>query len=610
ELMRQAMDGYFLDGLLAALHDAYRVQRTIMDPAVAADPQRLAGFLRGRPRLEAVLDVVHRTHGATALGRLGANFRHREPNRLHRLLAAHLAAGGSQATANFDRWIEACLGTPADEARLLHFHGEVDPTGHAEMLPFGALLGELEFGFRTDERDRLIRTLTGAGRRATAWIGYSFSDYFDVTPAVVEAIEEGRFAGHTMLWFDFSPSAPEVTNLGAATAVPEILRTAERHGARVERIAGWSGDALATLLEELGCDIDVAWRRPDPCPGCSPARPVAAPSDERIRREATVRLLARFDMGGRVSDDESFLGLRVRDLADAYQPEYWWKKGEYERGRAAALALLDPEQPWHDVRALLVDSRFDWIEGRLGRAGRRAVRAIRLMDAGSDPPFDVCVEALERFGRIAVHMARSPDTRRLPLQRLLRRLPDYPSRVAALREAIDATMRGRARGLENLVASESVRHLDDALENYRREIVAGARHRPTTTTDDAAATLARTRSRTIERFEQSESISSLLNYVHGNANIGFWDFPIADGLDWQRPMAELYATVGNVADIHRTALMTPYAHRPPSIAEAWHAGRSLDVSGWHRMRMWALWGANRFRTHRAHARRSSYPRSG
>ncbi len=60
ELMAQAMESYFLPGTLADLEAAYEAMKI-----VTKLPDE---FFEGRPRLEAVLDVVNRTHGPVALG--------------------------------------------------------------------------------------------------------------------------------------------------------------------------------------------------------------------------------------------------------------------------------------------------------------------------------------------------------------------------------------------------------------------------------------------------------------------------------------------------------------------------------------------------------------
>lgn len=556
DLMRQAM-AFFLDGVDIELENAYRAFAE-----VAGIDERT--YLAGRPRLEAVLDVIASAHGEEALASLTVNFVGRPVNRVHALLASHLAAGGRQVTANFDRFVEHAVSTAAFEAPH-HFHGEVETV--ADTLPFGALLGRIEHGFTLEARENMLAALVAPDTAAVAWFGYSFSDYFDATPAVVQAIDDGRLEGKTILWMDWAPTDISVTELeDPAKTAPEVIRTARRRGIRVLRIAGPTGDALFALLEAIGCELDPSWATAAACPGADRLAPPKIESDAAARRAATIRLLSRFGIVGRLARPDCAIDLPIEGLPGDVRAELLWKQGDYRRAHLAAGEALThaPRGVETDVRRDLLAARFDWIRGRFLSAGRRTIRALRTLDALAEPPRSLQAEALERFGRVAVAMRRNPDTRLLLLPWFSRAVADYESRVAALE-------RHRAQ-----IGGVQISHTADALHNFEREV----RGRDAADTRGAAEV----RSATVQRFSESESLDSFVDYVRGNANIGEWPFAVAAGETWQTGMAALYAAVGNDADVHRMTLLSRPATDAP-LRSVLDAAMQLDVTWWHRLRM-------------------------
>jgi len=547
ELMRQAMAGYFLPSTLDEVRAAYDGIRRVTGESEKR--------FEGRPRLEAVLDIASRTHGPAALAHLTTNFTGRPSNRVHRMLAAHLAAGGRQVTANFDRFIEHVA--PSGTTGPHHFHGEVEAP--LDVLPFGARLGAIEHGFDERDRELMLEALVDPRTVAIAWVGYSFSDYFDATPAVVGAIEAGGLDGKTILWFDHSSADPSVSGLPSAELLPAVIDAAVSRGLAIVRVVGRTGDGLFELLAALGCALDPGWSRAAACGGADGPVPSPYPADDAGRKAATLALLRRFGLLGRLPS--AALGLAVEDIPADDLAEYWWKRGRYALGRASALAAIGSSDAHRTVRCLLVHARFDWIEGRYLRAGREVLVAVRALDADPLAPRELVVEALERFGRIARDMRRMPDAALLALPRLRRRLPDYEARAeAALADG---------RGVDGVALAD----LRDALQNYRDFVVDPA----------APGSGASARARLIERFGQSESLDSYIDYVRGNANIGTWPFP-RSGDDWQTPMGLLYDVVGNAADRRRLTLFQP-SDGPLRELRPLRAARALDASDWHRFRM-------------------------
>lgn len=549
QLMKSAIKNFFIPQTLDEMSDAYASIR-----AVTGEPESL---FRGRPRLEAVLDVVNDVYGPEALAYLTPYFTARPSNRVHAMLGAHLDQGGRHVTANFDRFVEHVASPHAPE--INHFHGEVETDSDA--LPFGARLGAIEHGFDTTERARLLEPLSSPSTRCIAFIGYSFSDYFDVTPAVVSAIQAGALDDKTVIWLDFDHTLSEPTVVAAEPSDRRgIIGAARARGVAVVAIAGWSGDALFELLSEIGCRLDPAWAAPTQCDADDATLHPTYPASDEQRRAATVRLLSRFGMLGRLPSTR--LGLGIADIPASTLADYWWKKGRYERARDSAIAALEPHHPHRDIQALLLHARFDWIEGRLSKAATRTLAAISALDVEAGAPTALRAEALERYGRVAVAARRTPDARLLLLPRMRRRLPDYEHRVNTLLHARE-------------VGGAATSHLRDASETFRAEVL-GRR------ASSEAATVTH-RADLMERFSQSESIDAYVDYVRGNANRGSWELPRTNG-DWRPSMNDLYDIVGNVADKHRLTLFEPrgLARKQPN---PFHAARQVDASEYHRVRM-------------------------
>ena len=89
---------------------------------------------RSRPRLETILDVVHRVHGFPVLIDLLSDLQAPQPNGMHYFFAAHIRAGGRHITANFDPGIECAAAADGQEAAVLHFHGSLAITMRADNL--------------------------------------------------------------------------------------------------------------------------------------------------------------------------------------------------------------------------------------------------------------------------------------------------------------------------------------------------------------------------------------------------------------------------------------------------------------------------------------------
>lgn len=127
------------------------------------------------PRLEMVVEAIFRAIGIKALGPF-VPCATAPPNAWHRLAAQHVRAGGRHITCNIDDCIERCL--PSSVPHLpIHVHGKV---GSLRWESLGLRLSRVSRGMPIDLEDEIIRALMAS--RVLLFIGYSGSDFFDVTP--------------------------------------------------------------------------------------------------------------------------------------------------------------------------------------------------------------------------------------------------------------------------------------------------------------------------------------------------------------------------------------------------------------------------------------------
>ncbi len=360
-----------------------------------------------RPRLETVLDVAAGTYGVELLADAVGDLVVAPPNHHHRFFARHLAAGGSHITANFDTCIEKA--TAAAEVALrhrpLHFHGVLtDQPGASDLEALGARLSVIENGFPDDVARRLDEVLGRPEVRALVFVGYSGSDFFDVTPYLQERGLE-RLRGKLVAWVDRAPEPGP--NRAGRDATAGYLPEAMAAGAAVVQFTG--------PLELLTAQLHRAWALPDvPEPEADPAppwSPALAVSPE-LRLAATAMLYAR--MGFRQRTVETFghkAALTPQEhelLADAL-----WGIGRYraagekwELGRAGDT----PEAQGSRIeRAVAVR----WIRGQLVRAEREGWAAVqRFCHDSSGVSASTQLTLLETYLRVITHMRRLPDVRR------------------------------------------------------------------------------------------------------------------------------------------------------------------------------------------------------
>lgn len=404
------------------------------------------------PRLETVLGVALRRYGSRAHPVLD-DVRHAPPNWNHRFLAAHLAAGGAQITANFDSGIESAyahaLGRTPVDATIEHFHGRLSGTGTVADL--GATLAAIESGFTDDAAERLVGLVASAA--VTVLVGYSGSDFFDVDTAFARQRSD-RLAGREVLWIMHSDRCEwhEVTR--SPTDKPPLGAHLAAAGATVRYFCGPTGVLLQALGARWGMDVI-----PDAAVDHRPGRiPVEAPAPAE-RTAATLALFRELGIPAEVERILTTGGLGSEELSWPARAELLWEQGRWNTLRRLWRAHRPP--PGDLSAAVTRLERIGaclWVQGRLVPAylWLRWHRH-RLRPAGATvEPTDPVWPLAETEARVIEHMARTPELRliaRVLARRAVARLGQPSQRAGVhtyrrhhdLRTSLQAVAAGRGR---------------------------------------------------------------------------------------------------------------------------------------------------------------------
>ena len=408
----------------------------------------------------------------------------------------------------------------------------------------------LENGFPEETAARLNDLLGSAVVRAVVFVGYSGSDFFDVTPYF------GRrgarlLAGRTVVWLTYSPTTQPARS--ATDARAGYLPLLHEAGARVVELTG----PLSQLRDRLAraWRLEVAPISPEPAAAWQPQ---VMPTED-VRASGTAALYSRMGLRGRVITAlESKPELSTAEhamLADAY-----WGAGRYRQCREqwrAAKPGVDPDT----CASLRVDEgAILWIRGRLKAAERYLRRALDDL-VGPDSPIEPAIQLqlTETYARVLLHMQRLPDVRR-------RVRPEYTARAEEELRRLCDLLSGRL-GVQLTARAES------AQANL-------AATNTTESMNDHAAGM-----------EESEALHGWLNYTHGlyrqqaaDAAANGQPNPLTSANYYQ--LRDRQLALGATGDAARVALL-------PGAAVAfspWQVARDLiriDFTRWHRLRLLA-----------------------
>lgn len=523
ELTQRIFDAFFLPGTLDTIEALHRAIGSIDQPICPDLPPSIDPR---PPRLETVLGVAARVHGAQAIDQSIPDVADAEPNRLHRFFARHLALGGGHLTANFDRCIERAAGTATWPApNLLHFHGAV---GGGDEL--GATLARIEKGFPLDVATRFLTLLTS--RPLVLVAGYSGSDFFDVNAAIA-ALPPNALRGHHVIWLSHSAHTPHVIvprPEDPALTLFDILRA---RGAELTVLCGPTDFLLRRLADQWGLPPLGS-----PAPR-APVRP-SIPSDDTKRPEASFHLYL----------DVGLIG-EVRSLLPTVAPAL-----PAEQVRAVTSAVLWEAGRWNEVRRLWWRARPRTDITRVERIGAslwvqgRYMPALLWLDRYRRRVGGPARKTLaETEGRVLEHMLRTPD-----LRWLARRL--VPTVLTELGHADQSSGIHLYRRRSDLTTS-----------------LAGASRPP-----HHALTSS-------EWFGQAGNVLAWINYRHRVYRDSYQEGGDTDELRWNyRELQQHYRAAGSTSGAARVHLL-PGAHRVFSVWEVVASVCSLQYGWWQRVRI-------------------------
>lgn len=524
-LTDRALDYYFAPGTRQCLNKLY------------ADLE--APNAQYRPRLETVLDVLSDAHGLGALEDVLSDLANAAPNRHHLKVAEFQLSGAGVITANFDTCIERAAEGPVD---VVHFHGDVGPHGSLETL--GARLRVIDRGFSQVVQKQLQETLSGSDGGTLAFIGYSGSDFFDVTPFLLAFLKQS--APRQIVWHKYASHSLTVREADANDD-GEIISQAMGAGNRVLIAEGTLDELFDSLV-----DADVTQRAGAACVGATHPWEGRALPVEADRARATALLFGKLGYrSGTIDAFEGVVTLTASDhelMADAH-----WGRGEYREALTHWKAAYNGTGRDDRARRAEREGAILWITGRLVRAEVFLWRA--LMEYSACPnPVAPGVEAalLETYGRVISHMRRSPDSRYF--------VSEYRARFAemrtrALAEVAQERLEQTASiGLNNVVAAYE-RLPDLELEN------------------------------SVNVFQEREALHGWLNYNHASlrARVEQHSDQGVPAASEYRLQAQRQWVLGAKADYMRTMIL-PGAAAHFSVKEFLRAQCGVQMSLWNRIR--------------------------
>lgn len=521
-LTDRALDNYFEPGLADDLQNIYQ--------AIGAPDAEV------RPRLETVLDSLVAAYGLDGLADALSDLSTAAPNDVHSFFAAHIDRAGFHITANFDTCIERAA--PGDR-RPLHFHGKLGTD--TDLRELGARVSVIENGFPESLEENLDEILSNDELKALAFVGYSGSDFFDASPYLASRWE--LLKGKTVVWHEYG--GVEKTLAGSECDEHPHLRAARAAGAQVFLVRG--------LLRESLNELANAWgmRRLPPAPSRNPTWHRSLSPSAGQKREATLSLASQMGLRGLIIRLVESKGGELTHSETGQYADALWGAGRYRDALRAWGSVYSDETA--TSRALLTERQgaVMWIRGQYVRAERRLRRAlVRWVSPGSPIPASIQILLVEAYGRVLVHMRRSPDTRMLV-------------RTDQVERALE-----EAERLRKLLSNKEGIHIRARVQSLVADL---------SDKDDQQADAH------IEEFSQSESLHGWLNYRHHRIRQ-----QAANGILPSK--AELCSLIsaqqilGAHGDAARVLLLPGAEYAFPPLA-AWRAFQGLDITLWHRIRI-------------------------
>lgn len=520
-LTRRALKHGFLDKTQENIHDTYA--------GLGIDP-------KFRPRLEAVLQVLRNVHGTSELENVLADLTSAKSNDFHRFFANHLDVGGRHVTANFDMLIESEMRTKAD--KLIHIHGSFADSSGVDTL--GATLARIEAGFSLEMRELLDSALLASDLKHIVFVGYSGSDYFDMTPYLRETTSRGGFSGRRITVIQHSDCSPT-----AISPLPDVPLLDALRGSRggLAVVEGRTAEILAHIAS------DWAFAPPQPLPRDLPSDLVLPALPHDAKMHASLELYAHMGMFQQLNEYADGGG----NWPSAYiAAEYFWARGAYRQYSHWAKRQWTGEDTSSRARRGHVNATTHWIRGSY-------LRALRTVNRGLALPVtdvDIVIRLLELKGRIYVHMRHCPDVRGLVSRRRRRELALRIEAFASKHnQSIGVHMRERARSVAiDLLPEETA---EVGIERWDASVVA---------------------------FNEYESLNSVLNFQHSRLRRLVATEPHNVRLSDFVHLHERYKFVGMLEGARRVTLLPGGSYAFPF----WRTIRDLmgyEVTMYHKVRL-------------------------
>ncbi len=219
------------------------------------------------PRLESVLGGIVSVLGYDFLGRFD-NLFNPIPNYLHLFFAHHILKGGSHITLNLDLGIENALQklmsppvyhilTPSNISQqnvlsttspfILHLHGK-----HGESLSeLGLTIENVSKGFSDNIKKLIINRLRLSS--LLVFVGYSGSDFFDVTP-FFKGLHEHKvnLLKLDVVWIDHKKNGAGLHNYQTTKKFSPILNALSKCGAHCYIWDGITSDFIQRFASNWG----------------------------------------------------------------------------------------------------------------------------------------------------------------------------------------------------------------------------------------------------------------------------------------------------------------------------------------------------------------------
>lgn len=490
----------------------------------------------GRPRLETILDVVVENFGADGLVPLLSSLGNADPNHYHSFLAQHARAGGRQVTTNFDTCVERS-GVP--EGAVVHAHGAFDP---ASVSSLGATLSVIRRGIPDGLAAEIDDVLSNC--RLLVFIGYSGSDFFDIDPFLRsrhQLLSRTRLVVH-----DYRANE----DLNAVAIAPGDRASSTFLEGVVDEVVVTSG-ALSHLLNLLcmtwGFEDVIEQGGP-----CTEQSPIVGVGDQE-KWAATLELYARMGYRSGVIDLARRAG-QLRSKERDYVADALWGRGRYREALGHwRLAYRDDRTVGAQAALAEREAAVAWIRGQMLRAERKLWRGLQRFGLDNSVPLETRARMMETYLLVNGQMKRLPDVRWLCRPRRAAHVHDQ---LAVLEQQVD-------------VAAPMFRAKISAVRGDQIRLPSASR---------LAAQ---------SEFDQEEALHAWANFRQGTLRrrVEVDNGPSITHDEIECLLRDQLA-IGAMADAARVALL-PGAMQVMSLARAWSLWRDVDITPYHRFRVFA-----------------------